>query len=96
MKDGEGAGTLSSVAATWRQDATMLRSYGDERGAGILEAVAGQLDGALRDHAMEVLTLSEAAAESGYSKRRLRELLTEGKVPNQGERGRPRILRASG
>ena len=43
---------------------------------------------------MEVLSLSEAAAESGYSKRRLRELLTEGKVPNQGERGRPRILRA--
>lgn len=57
------------------------------------EAIAGQLEEALREHESEVLTLSQAAAESGYSKRRLRELVAEGKLENRGEKGRPRILR---
>ena len=41
----------------------------------------------------EILTLQEAAAESGYSKRRLREFVHEGSVPNVGRKGAPRIRR---
>lgn len=86
-------GRLTELAGTWRQHAEMLRRYGDERGAAVLEAIAGQLEEALSERESEVLTLSQASAESGYSKRRLRELVAEGKLENRGEKGRPRILR---
>lgn len=86
-------GKVAELAGTWRGHAEMLRRYGDDRGATVLEALAGQLEEAIRDQEQEVLTLSQAAAESGYSKRRLRELMADGKLNNQGERGRPRILR---
>lgn len=84
---------LQALVETWREDAERLRTYGDARGAELLETVAGQLDAAMREAADEVLTLEEAAKASGYSKRRLRELVAEGKVPNAGEKGRPRLLR---
>jgi len=86
-------GRVTELAGIWRRHAEMLRRYGDDRGATVLEALAGQLEEAIQEQECEVLTLSQAADESGYSKRRLRELVAEGKLPNQGERGRPRILR---
>lgn len=86
-------GRLTKLAGTWRQHADTLRQYGDDRGGAVLEALADQLEQAIREHQNEVLTLAEAAQESGYSKRRLRELMAEGKLENQGEKGRPRILR---
>lgn len=85
--------TVANLASTWREDAEKLRIYGDERGAVLVETLAGQLENALREADTEVLTLDEAAQASGYSKRRLRELVAEGKVPNAGEKGRPRLLR---
>lgn len=87
-------GRVIELVGTWRRHAEMLRRYGDDRGATVLEALAGQLEEAIQDQEQEVLTLSQAADESGYSKRRLRELVAEGRLPNQGERGRPRILRS--
>ena len=54
---GDEVGRLTELAGTWRQHAEMLRRYGDERGAAVLEAIAGQLEEALREHETEVLTL---------------------------------------
>lgn len=54
----------------WRNHAEILRRYGDDRGAILLETVAGQLEEAIRDEKDQLLSLSQAAEESGYSKRR--------------------------
>lgn len=85
---------VNELLSTWRAEADVLRSYGDDRGADLVEHLAVRLETALRKAQHEELTLDQAAQASGYSKRRLRELVAEGKVPNAGEKGRPRILRA--
>lgn len=77
----------------WRERAGLLRRYGAEAQAKTLEETAAELEAALTEAADVPLTLAEASRESGYSERRLRELVAEGKVPNAGERNRPRIRR---
>ena len=42
----------------------------------------------------EELTLADSAIASGYSKRRLSELIADGTIPNVGRKGAPRIRRA--
>lgn len=83
---------LRTLADQWREEARVLRErYGQGSLAQLAEAHAAELDEALRAGQDEVLTLGEAAAASGYSERRLRELVAEGKLANMGERGRPRF-----
>ena len=87
--------TLHELAHEWQAEAARLRTrYGLEEMAKLCEAHAGELSEALRDAAEEALTLGQASAESGYSKRRLRELVAEGSVANAGRKGAPRIRRA--
>ena len=77
----------------WEADARLLREYGQESAAKVAELHACQLREALQAAGNESLTLAEAAAESGYSTRRLRELVSEGSLPNAGRKGAPRIRR---
>lgn len=84
---------LRSLADRWRTEAETLARYGDDRGAIVARLHADQLEEAAAEIAAETLTLSEAAAESGYSERRLRELLTSGEIPQAGRKGAPRIRR---
>lgn len=71
-----------------------MRSWGGpEEIARVYEIVARELDEALRVHGDTPLTLAEAARESGYSEDHLRHLVAEGKIPNAGQKGRPRIRR---
>jgi hypothetical protein len=86
--------TPDALAAEWRSRASELRRYGAEPQAVTLEAAAAELDAALREAANEELTYTEAVAESGYSERRLREMIAEGLIPNAGRKGAPRIRRA--
>jgi hypothetical protein len=86
--------TPDALAAEWRSRAAELRRYGAEPQAVTLEAAAAELDAALREAADTPLTLTEAAAESGYSERRLRELVAAGEVPQAGRKHAPRIRRA--
>lgn len=60
---------------------------------GIARESAAELDAALRGAADTELTLDQAASESGYSKRRLRELIASEDLPNAGRKGAPRIRR---
>ena len=85
---------LPDLPEAWETDAQTLRDYGDERGASILERVVSELREALRSAGEELLTPSEAAAESFFSKRRLRELEAEGQLTNHGKRGRPLYRRS--
>lgn len=84
---------LTELAESWLTDAEVLERYGDERGAELNRLHARELREALRSHERETLTLAEAAEESGYSKRHLRALISDGTIPNAGEKGRPQIRR---
>jgi len=86
--------TLEQLAQEWRSEAERLRSrYSLDDLAKLCDTHAAELQEAIREAASEELTLAQAARESGYSERRLRELVAEEKVPNAGELGRPRIRR---
>ena len=87
--------TLDQLARTWQAEAQQLRTrYGMDQLATLAETHAAELLEAMREANDQQLTLSEAASESGYSVRRLRELIAEGRIPNAGRKGAPRIRRA--
>jgi hypothetical protein len=86
--------TPDALAAAWRDRAAELRRYGAEPQAVTLEAAADELDASLRAAADTALTLTEAARESGYAPRTLRQMVAEGRLPNAGRRNAPRIRRA--
>jgi hypothetical protein len=84
--------TPIDLAASWRARAEQLRPYAPAA-AEAFERAAAELEGALREASDEPLTLAEASAESGYSERRLRELVAAGEIPQAGRKHAPRIRR---
>ena len=84
---------LQALSSRWREEAALLARYGDEKGSLICHVHADQLDAAVCDANADLLTLSQAALESGYSRSRLRHLVSDGKLPNSGRKGNPRIRR---
>jgi hypothetical protein len=85
--------SLRALSRVWRDRAETLRRYGSDASAATLEACADDLDEALRGLDETLLTLEQAAAESGYSAEHLGRLVREGKVRNAGRKGAPRIAR---
>lgn len=85
--------TPGDLPNAWRSRAEELRPYAPAAAEAFLRAAA-ELEAALREAADAALTLTEASRESGYSARRLRELVAEGQVPNAGRKHAPRIRRA--
>ena len=86
---------LTALARRWRERATELRTWAAAEGSALaLEGCARELEDAIRAAEDETLTVTQAASESGYSERRLRELLAAGKLPNAGKPGASRIRRA--
>ncbi len=82
------------LALRWREEALVLEErYGDPRGAELFRLCARELEEAIRCDQDESLTLQEAAATSGYSIDHLRHQVAEGKIPNIGRRGSPRVRR---
>lgn len=84
---------LRALAETWETESESFRRRGLEREATMCESFADDLRNRIREWATEPLTVAEAAAESGYSESRLRDLLSEDRVTNAGEDGAPRIRR---
>ena len=84
-------GSLLALAKAWRTRAETIRRYGGDTQAVALEACAAELEEALRQRDDTTLTLAEAARESGYSADHLGRLVREGKIPNAGRPGVPRI-----
>lgn len=82
----------ADLPATWRDRADELEPYATPAAEAFRRAAA-ELEAALQARATEELTLGEAAEASGYSKRRLRELLADGTIPQAGRKGGPRIRR---
>ena len=86
--------TALDLARKWREEALVLdERYLDSRAAELFRLHAVELEEAVRDAQEENLTLQEAAATSGYSIDHLRHLVGDGKIPNVGRRGSPRVRR---
>lgn len=63
-------------------------------GATLCEELLSELDRLADDSTGELLSLTRAAVESGYSADHLGRLIREGKIPNAGRQHAPRIRRA--
>lgn len=88
------APVLASLPAMWRARAAQLRQWAAaDSAARALELAADELEDALRSEADAVLTLEQAADESGYSADHLGRLIRSGEIPNAGRPHAPRIRR---
>ena len=83
--------TIEGLPAKWRKQAKSLRRYGGDTPATALERCADDLEAALVERDETTLSLVEAARESGYSADHLGRLVRDGKIPNAGRPGAPRI-----
>jgi hypothetical protein len=87
---------VTQFAGKLRARATDLRAYGASDAAQCCERVAQELEDDFRSWWLQSLTVAEAAAESGYSEERLREMTREGTIPHvkgEGARGHLEIAR---
>ena len=87
--------SVETLPVTWRTQAKALRRYGGETPAVALESCAAELEATLRERDETTLSLTEAARESGYSADHLGRLVRDGKIPNAGRPGAPRIARST-
>ena len=83
--------TIEGLPANWRRQAKSLRRYGGDTPAAALERCADDLEAALVERDETTFSLVEAARESGYSADHLGRLVRDGKIPNAGRPGAPRI-----
>lgn len=81
------------LAGVWRDEANRMEQHGDTRGATVFRFHADELVEAIYQGRAELLTLTEAATESGYSEDHIRHLVSEGRIPNAGRKGAPRVRR---
>ena len=90
-------GFIRHFVGTLRLREQMLRDYGATEAAATCGQIAHELELAFREWWLADLPVAEAAAESGYSPERIRELVREKRLPDQrapGTRGEMRVRRA--
>lgn len=85
--------TPAELPDDWRALAAQQRRLGADAQARILEFCADELAAALMRAGDELLSLSRAAKESGYSADHLSRMVREGRIPNSGRRSKPLIRR---
>ncbi|MDE0072572.1 MAG: hypothetical protein OXR82_08040 [Gammaproteobacteria bacterium] len=85
--------SVEALPGTWRRRAKALRRYGSEPPAVTLERCAAELEDTIVERDETTYSLVEASRESGYSADHLGRLVRDGKIPNAGRPGAPRIAR---
>jgi hypothetical protein len=85
--------TPAELPEEWRALAAQQRRLGADAQARILEFCADELAAALLHAGDELLSLSRAAQESGYSADHLSRMVREGRIPNSGRHSKPLIRR---
>ncbi|MCY3547357.1 MAG: hypothetical protein OXH49_10805 [Gemmatimonadetes bacterium] len=83
--------SIEALPGTWRRRAKALRRYGSEPPAVTLERCAAELEDTIVERDETTYSLVEASRESGYSADHLGRLVRDGKIPNAGRPGAPRI-----
>ncbi len=82
-----------TLAERWRAQAAILRLRGADPQAATLESCAADLETYERERELEAITLTQAAAESGYSYSALQKMVGQGIIPNAGKPHSPRLRR---
>ena len=77
-----GRPSVEGLPVSWRKQAKALRRYGGETPAVVLDRCADDLEATLQELDETTLSLVEAASE-----------IRDGKIPNAGRPGAPRIAR---
>jgi len=78
----------------WRSEADRMALRGLRESVDLMRSMADQLEAVLGHQHSEILTLGEAARESGYSADHLGRMIREGTIPNAGRPRAPRIRRS--
>ena len=91
MKPAGDAVVLTDLPWEWRSKAELFRDHEEVPLAIAYEKCADALEEALYRESEAPLTISEASKLSGYSTDHLGRLVREGKIPNAGRPGAPRI-----
>jgi len=76
----------------WRSRAAFFQDHNLNDIASLIQKLAQELEDALDAEADQVFTLTEAAEVSAVSREHLGRLIREGRIPNAGRKGAPRIL----
>lgn len=84
--------SLRSLANSWHQEAQVLRRRGASGPAEALDSAAEELEEELRKWSLELLTLEEAAQETGLAYDTIQRKVGD-EIPNAGEKGTPRVRR---
>jgi hypothetical protein len=84
---------ITNMTGEWREDAVTLREYGAEPQALALEHCADALERGIKAWREAPLTLAQASALGGYTTDHLGRMVRQGKIPNAGRAGAPRIAR---
>lgn len=84
--------TPDAFVRKWASRRDEFRALGVQvDGARICDEVLADFGDVVRTESDAVLPLAEAAARSGYSEGHLGRLVRQGKIPNAGRRGSPKI-----
>ena len=81
-------GAIATLLARWLAEAETLRRRGAPAQADALDACSRELEAALHQHELEILSVADAALESGYSPSQLRRqfrgrAITRGALPRK-------------
>ena len=83
--------SLSALGKRWRLEASLYMRDGANAQACILNRCADDLEDAQQAVRSTLLSLSDAAAASGYSADYLGRLVRRGQIQNYGRKGSPKI-----
>jgi hypothetical protein len=81
------------LVAEWRQEAELYERRGLTSHAAMARSFADELEAHQEEYELELLTIAQAAEESGYTPPHVRRLVEEGRIPNAGEGYAPRVRR---
>ena len=90
---GASPGGFDCLLERWRLEAASCRRFGAEPTALAVERCAKDLEEWVKARELETLSLVEATTESGLSYSALQRGVREGRIPNAGTPGHPRIRR---
>lgn len=93
MAGGEYPQWVSRLAGKWEAVAATLRHYGDQRGELLLKSLKEELLTTAREDMDVLLSLREAAIESGYHEDSLGRMVKENRIPNRGRTNAPKVRR---
>lgn len=84
---------VRGLEGDWRARVKTLRDHGAEPQAKLMDQLIEELLEAACRSKEEVLTLAQAAAESGYTVAHLGRLIRSRRIRNAGKKGKPMICR---